>query len=484
MAGYEYSHMKYWGNSWYKDYYPSTYQGVYDDGTPKAGTVNSESENRWKGQTFIVSWYGRANYTLMDRYLLTFTARYDGSSRFADGHRWGFFPSGAFAWRVKDEAFLKNVDAISDLKLRVGWGKTGQQDTGREYYTPIYRVSTNPYYYYPVGPNNEGVLFRPLVYNNDLTWETTTTWNLGLDFGMFNQRLTLNVDAYKRKTTDLLCTPTIPGGMNFDNAMMLNSGSLKNTGIEVAITGKPVQTNDWFVELSVNAAYNKNEISELYGGRDMVEAGMQVGQNQAITYNKVGKPASSFWVYQQVYDQSGRPIMGAYVDRNGDGAIDENDRYFYKNITAPWTGGFSFKVAYKNWDLGTNFRGSFGNYVYNDIEQGRANSAVLYNSKGYYENSTKDYVALKWNSYNYPLTDYFVQNASFLKCDNITLGYNFENLFKGGNYDGVSGRIYASCTNVFTITKYKGIDPEQTSGREGSIYPRCRTFLMGLNLNF
>ena len=484
MGGYEYSHMKYWGNSWYKDYYPSTYLGTYDDGTPKAGTVNSESESRWKGQTFIVSWYGRANYTLMDRYLLTFTARYDGSSRFADGHRWGFFPSGAFAWRVKDEAFLKNVDAISDLKLRIGWGKTGQQDTGREYYTPIYRVSTNPYYYYPVGPDNEGILYRPLVYNNDLTWETTTTWNLGLDFGMFNQRLTINVDAYKRKTTDLLCTPTIPGGMNFDNAMMLNSGSLKNTGIEVAITGKPVQTNDWFVELSVNAAYNKNEISELYGGRDMVEAGMQVGQNQAITYNKVGKPASSFWVYQQVYDQNGRPIMGAYVDRNGDGAIDENDRYFYKNITAPWTGGFSFKVAYKNWDLGTNFRGSFGNYVYNDIEQGRANSAVLYNSKGFYENSTKDYVSLKWNSYNYPLTDYFVQNASFLKCDNITLGYNFENLFKAGNYDGVSGRIYASCTNVFTITKYKGIDPEQTSGREGSIYPRCRTFLMGLNLNF
>ena len=484
MGGYEYSHMKYWGDSWYKDYYPSTYLGTDDEGNPKAGTINSQSENHWKGQTFIVSWYGRANYTLMERYLLTFTARYDGSSRFADGHRWGFFPSAALAWRVKDEAFLKNVDAISDLKVRLGWGKTGQQDTGKEYYTPIYRVSTNPYYYYPVGPGNDGLLYQPLVYNNDLTWETTTTWNLGLDFGMFDQRLTINVDAYKRKTTDLLCTPTIPGGMNFDNAMMLNSGSLKNTGIEVAISGKPVVTKDWFVELGINAAYNKNEISELYGGRDMVEAGMQVGQNQAITYNKVRKPANSFWVYQQVYDESGRPIMGAYVDRNGDGTIDENDRYFYKHITAPWTGGFSFKVAYKNWDLGTNFRGSFGNYVYNDIEQGKANSAVLYNSKGYYENSTKDFVALKWNSYNYPLTDYFVQNGSFLKCDNITLGYNFENLFKSGNYQGVGGRIYASCTNVFTITKYKGIDPEQTSGREGSIYPRCRTFLMGLNLNF
>lgn len=484
MAGYEYSRMKYWGNQWYKSYYPSTNEGTYDDGTPKANTVNSSSASNWRGQTVLVSWFGRANYTLLDRYLFTFTARYDGSSRFADGHRWGFFPSAAAAWRVKDEAFLKDVNAISDFKIRLGWGKTGQQDTGKEYYTPTYKVSTSNDHLYPVGPDNDGVLYQPLVYNNDLTWETTTTWNIGLDYGMFNQRLTFNIDAYKRKTTDLLCTPTIPAGQNFDNAMMLNAGSLKNTGIEVAISGKPVQTKDWFVEIGVNAAYNKNKISELYGGRDMIEAGMQVGQNQMITYHKVGEPANSFWVYQQVYDETGRPIQGCYVDRNADGVIDENDRYFYKSINAPWTGGFSFKVAYKNWDLGTNFRASFGNYVYNDIEQGKMNSAVLYNSKGYYENSTQDFVNLNWSSYNYPLTDYFVQNASFLKCDNITLGYNFENLFKAGNYHGITGRIYASCSNVFTITDYKGLDPEQNSGRESSIYPRCRTFLVGLNLNF
>ena len=259
---------------------------------------------------------------------------------------------------------------------------------------------------------------------------------------------------------------------------------MKNTGVEIALTGKPVQTKDWFVELGVNAAYNKNEITELYGGRDMIEAGMQVGQNQVITYHKVGEPANSFWVYQQVYDEAGRPIMGCYVDRNADGVIDENDRYFYKNITAPWTGGFSLKVSYKNWDLGTNFRASFGNYVYNNIEQGKANSSTLYNSKGYYENSTMDFVNLGWTSYNYPLSDYFVQNASFLKCDNITLGYNFANLFKAGSYKGISGRIYVSCSNVFTLTDYDGLDPEQTSGMESSIYPRSRTYLLGLNLNF
>ncbi len=490
MAGYEYSRMKYWGGSWYRDYYPMTNTGedeVDGEKVPRAGKIHSQSNPEWKGQTVLVSWYGRANYTLMDRYLFTFTARYDGSSRFADGHRWGFFPSAAFAWRLKDESFLKNVDIISDAKIRVGWGKTGQQNTGREYYTPVYKVTTdiaNSHYLYPIGPNTTGVLYQPLVYNNDLTWETTTTWNFGVDFGMWNQRLTLAFDAYHRKTTDLLCTPTIPGGMNFDNAMMLNAGSLKNTGIEIAVTGRPLQTKDWFIEVGANVAYNKNKITELYGGRDMIEAGMTVGTDSKVTYHKVGEPANSFWVYQQVYDQSGRPIQGVYVDRNADGTIDDNDRYFYKNIAAPWTGGFNFKVSYKDWDLGTNFRFSLGNYVYNDIVQGKMNSTVMANPGGFYENSTNDIINLKWSSYNYPLSDYFVQNASFLKCDNITLGYNFDKLFKTNAYHGLSGRIYASCSNVFTVTKYKGLDPEQTSGKEGSVYPRCRTFLLGLNLNF
>ena len=317
-----------------------------------------------------------------------------------------------------------------------------------------------------------------------MTWETTTTWNVGIDYGMFDQRLVLNLDAYYRKTTDLLSTTTISAGQNFDNALLMNAGTLENKGFEVAITGRPIQTKDWFVEVGVNAAYNKNKITELAGGRDMIEAGMQVGQNQPITYHKVGQPANSFLVYQQVYDENGRPIMGCYVDRDGNGEIDENDRYFYKNIVAPWTGGFNFKVSYKNWDLGSNFRFSLGNYVYNGYEQSKANTSELCNPKGYYENATKDITTLGWTSNNYPLTDYFVQNASFLKCDNITLGYNFNNVLKMGKYHGISGRIYASCSNVFTITKYKGLEPELTSGKDDNVYPRCRTFLLGLNLNF
>ena len=466
--------------------YPSTNEGKNDKGEALAGTVKSYDTSRYKGQIYLVSWYGRANYSLLDRYLLTFTARYDGSSRFSDGHRWGFFPSAAFAWRVKDESFLKNVDAISDLKLRLGWGKTGQQDTGKEYYTPVFAKSTSMHHLYPIGgsANNKGILYRPLAFNDDLTWETTTTWNIGLDYGMFDQRLTVNLDAYLRKTTDLLSETTIPAGQNFDRRLWKNAGTLENKGIEVAVTGRPIQTKDWFVELSVNAAYNKNEITELAGGRDMIEAGMKVGRDSYVTYHKVGKPANSFWVFQQVYDENGRPIMGCYVDRDGNGEIDENDRYFYKNIVAPWTGGFSFKVSYKNWDLGSNFRASFGNYIYNGYAQSKANTKVLCNPSGYYENCTKELTTLGWTSYNYPLSDYFVQNASFLKCDNITLGYNFNNLLHMGNYKGISGRIYASCSNVFTITKYKGLEPEQTSGMDNNIYPRCRTFLLGLNLNF
>ena len=480
MAGYEYSRMKYWGGEITENYYPATYQGKFDDGTPMAGTINSYSNTIWKGQTVLVSWYGRANYTLMDRYLFTFTARYDGSSRFADGKRWGFFPSAAAAWRIKDEKFLKDVNAISEAKIRLGWGKTGQQNTGKEYYTPTYQKTTSIDRLYPIGPDNDGTLFKPVVYNNDLTWETTTTYNVGLDFGMFNQRLTLNVDAYYRKTTDLLCSPTVSAGQNYDNKVLMNVGSLENRGIEIALAGKPIQSKNWFMELGVNAAYNKNKITEITaGGRDMIEAGMEVGMQKDITYHKVGQPANSFWVYQQVYDEAGRPIQGAYVDRNGDGTIDDNDRYFYKTINAPWTGGFYFKLSYKNWDLGTNFRASLGNYVYNDIIQSKMNTDVLYNSQGYYSNSTPSIVALKWTSYDYPLSDYFVQNASFLKCDNITLGYNFKTWD-----DFLTGRIYASCTNVFTITKYDGIDPEQTTGKESSLYPRGRTFLVGLNLNF
>ena len=485
MAGYEYSRMKYWGDSWNKSYYPNTYEGTDDDGNTLAGKIKSDTNDYWKGQVILVSWLGRMNYSFRDRYLLTVSARYDGSSRFADGHRWGFFPSAAFAWKINSEPFLKDVKSISDLKLRLSWGQTGQQDTGMEYYTPTYVHGTNNLYTYPIGSGNDGTLWKPLTYNEDLTWETTTTYNIGLDFGMWNQRLTMSLDVYKRKTTDLLCKPTIPAGMNFDNTMMLNAGEVDNTGFEFSINGKIIQTNDWFFELGMNAAYNKNKVSELYGGRDKIEAGLYVGQNMSLTYHKVGEPANSFFVYQQVYDADGRPVMGSYVDRNADGLIDDNDRYFYKNIAAPWTGGFNIKLGYKNFDLGTNFRASFGNYVFNDIVQGKMNTSVLYNgSKGYYENSTMAIVKNGWTSYNYPLSDYFVQNASFLKCDNITLGYSFENLFKCGKYEGISGRVYASCSNVFTITNYEGLDPEQPSGLESSVYPRCRTFLFGLNLNF
>ena len=495
MAGYEYSHMKYWGDQWSKSMYPSTYEGKNDAGEALAGTVKSYDTSNWKGQTYLVSWYGRANYSLLDRYLLTFTARYDGSSRFADGHRWGFFPSAAFAWRIKDEKFLKDIDAISDLKLRLGWGKTGQQDTGKEYYTATYKKSTSNHHLYPIGgiANNPGILYRPLAYNDELTWETTTTWNVGLDYGMFDQRLTINLDGYIRKTTDLLSTTTIAAGQNFDNALLMNAGTLKNKGFEVAITGRPIQTKDWFVELSVNAAYNKNEITDLIDDDPnyyVATGGISGGTGVNCQAHAVGHPMSSFYVYQQIYDEAGKPIQGAYVDRNGDGTISEKDKYFYKSPNAPWTMGFNARLDYKNWDFGFNLRANLGNYVFNDRMSDYYNvgtSSLFESVSGnYFNNRPKYSVEYGWNAYDASsyLSDRWVQNASFLKLDNITVGYSFQNLFKCGSYDGIAGRLYATVNNVFTITKYKGIDPEVFGGIDNSVYPRPFSMVLGLSLSF
>ncbi|MCF0201930.1 MAG: TonB-dependent receptor [Bacteroidaceae bacterium] len=482
MAGYEWSHFKYKGNSESYGMYPSTSPKKDDAGNPLAGTKYDPKTGKWESEHFIVSWFGRMNYTLLERYLFTFTMRADGSSRFAKGKKWGYFPSAAIAWRAKDEPFLKNVEAVSDAKLRLGWGITGQQDLlGKDYYyLPRYEVSTTTQYTYPVGGDGNGVLYKPKEYNTELTWEKTTTYNIGIDLGFFNQRLTLTVDGYIRKTKDLLNNSTVTTGSNFNNTVMSNVGSLENKGVEVSVTGRPIQKNGWYWEITANAGYNQNKITELYGGRDVIEAGMQVGTNEAITYHKIGMPANTFYVYQQVYDENGRPIMGCYVDRNGDGQINDADRYYYKSTTAPWTAGLSSRLQYKNWDLGFNFRASFGNYVYNNLLGGKANVATSYNSKGFYDNTTLELVKMGWTSYNYSRSDYFVQNASFVKCDNITLGYNFDKLFT----DKITGRIYASVSNVFTITKYKGLDPEQNDGKESALYPRPRTFLLGLTLNF
>ena len=484
MAGYEWQHFHNEGNYYYYGLYPETNEGTDDDGNSLYGTHYSTSESIWETENYIVSFFGRANYTLLNRYLFTATLRYDGSSRFKD--HWALFPSFAFAWRIKDEKFLKNNDFVSELKLRLGYGQTGQQEgIGNYNYFASYNVNSNAdSYYAAIG---DGTLYRPDAYNSDLTWETTTTYNVGVDFGIFKGKLSGSVDYYYRKTTDLLNSVYVAAGSNFSNIVTSNIGSLENQGVEVSLTYRPISSKNWYWEITANAAYNHNEITELIGqeGYYVATGSISAGTGNYAQAHAVGHAASSFYVYQQVYDEDGLPIEGVFVDRNGDGQITTDDKYFYKSPAAPWTAGLSTRLQYKNWDLGFTLRASIGNYVYNDVQASNVNISKRYdNSYGYLQNTTHVSLTNNWSSYDYVLSDYFVQNASYLKCDNITLGYSFENILGGHKYKGVSGRLYGSVSNVFCITKYDGIDPEVDGGIDSSIYPRPITFQVGVNLNF
>ena len=426
----------------------------------------------------------RANYTLMNRYYFTATLRDDGSSRFKK--HWGLFPSFAFAWRIKDEANLKNIDWLSDLKFRAGYGKTGQQEGIDNYlWFKQYKKGQN-FGNYPIG-NGDGTIYTPLYYNDDLKWETTTTYNLGLDFGFCNQRFTGSLDYYVRKTTDLINSAPVAALAGSADKGIQNIGSLKNQGIEATFNWVALNTKDWYWTMSYNVTYNQNTITDLNGVSetgDPVPTGDNIDKVNKVLAYQTGYPATSFYVYEQMYDKNGKPIEGAVVDRNGDGVISEADKYLYKQAAAPVTMGFSTRVEYKGFDLGFSLRASLGNYVFNNFEQGnrlKTTSAVWCQS-AYLANrpvSTLGWLSDKEES---KLSDYFVQNASFLKMDNITLGYSFNRLFKSGSWNGISGRIYGSVSNVFTITNYKGIDPEVYNGIDNNIYPRPITF--GLNLNF
>ncbi len=496
MVGYEWSHNKYWGNSAYESLYPMTY-GTYlvgnevknmDDLVALRGTPFSSSASEWKQESYLVSFFGRANYIAFDRYMLTATVRRDGSSRFYD--HWATFPSVALGWKISEEAFLKNAKWLDELKLRLGWGKTGQQDgIGNYNYFASYNVnttSTNGLYPITGIGNDQGYLYRPDAYNKHLKWETTTTSNIGLDFAFFRNRISGSVDYYYRKTTDLINDATVSAGSNFRNQVKSNIGSLENKGIEASLTVRPVQTENIQWEVTANFTYNKNEITELTGEGDIIMTGsISAGTGNQVQAHAVGHPANSFYVFQQVYDQNGKPLEGVYVDRNADGVINDADRYFYKSPAAPYTAGLSSRLQVKNWDFGFGLRASFDNYVYWDRGAGFSNIAMRYDASfNYLQNVIPQAVENGWTTYDYVKTDYFVHNGSFLKCDNITLGYSFEDLFKAGNYNGLSGRIYLAATNVFTVTKYDGLDPEVFNGIDNVIYPRPFTIQCGLNLNF
>ena len=446
---------------------------------PVAGSVATLSEFHNKSEYYLVSFFGRANYSYDNRYMLTATVRWDGTSRFTN-NKWGFFPSVAFGWNIKGESFLKNAQSVSDLKLRLSWGQTGQQDIGDVYQSiPTYQTNLVGSYYMfngqvivPITPNG---------YNADLKWETTTTYNIGLDYGFFNDRLFGTLDFYYRETTDLLNYTPVAAGANLTNYLFANIGSLVNKGVEFEITGIPVQTQDWNWTVGANFAYNQNRITKLTtndgeGYTGVATGGISGGVGNTIQRHMVGYPANTFYVYQQLYDENGAPIPGAYVDQNGDGVIDADDLYYLGQANPVWTLGFNTSVSWKNLTLAIAGHGNLGNMVYNNNASRLSLLSDLW-TNSFVRNCMTAAPGWGFNNAAY-LSDYWVEDGSFFKIDRITLSYLFD-LGKGGSLN-----LFGTVQNVATFTNYSGIDPEVFGGIDNNVYPRPRTYIIGLKYNF
>lgn len=455
----------------------------YVKSTNVAGTKDIELANTDPTEYYLVSFFGRLNYTLKDRYLATLTLRQDGTSRFSPETRWGLFPSVALAWKIKEEAFLKDSDALTDLKLRLGWGVTGQQNIGQgDYpYLAIYTVSQdNARYQFG---NDYVSTLRPEGYDAKVKWEETTTYNVGFDYGFLKNRITGSIDLYQRDTKDLLNEINIPAGTNFTNRILTNVGNMTNKGFEFTINGKLISTNDLSWDLGFNLTYNQNKITKLTNSEDPDYLGVETGSVEGnvgsnIQIHSVGYAKNSYFVWEQVYTPEGKPVEGLYVDQNNDGLITSDDRYRYHTPDANVFMGFSTKLEYKNFDAALGGRINLGNWVYNNLNSRTNYANNLYWSSNYLINLTKDYLNTRFNTMQL-FSDYYVQNASFLRIDHITLGYNLPKL--AGN---MNLRLFGSVQNVLVVTKYAGLDPEVDGGIDNNVYPRPRTFTLGVSVEF
>ena len=457
----------------------------------KEGWIYNEADGRyWQEgyhripkENYLVSFFGRMNWHYKDRYLLTATLRRDGSSRFSKNNRWGTFPSVAFAWTVLNEPWMEPArEVLSNLKLRLGYGVTGQQEIGDYLFLATYSLGTNP-----TGQYLDSYLLKPNGYSPDLKWEETATYNLGIDFGFLNNRITGTIEYYDKRTKDLLNSVSAPAGTNFTNIITANVGSMKNQGVEFNVNAVAIQSRDFTWDLGFNFTWNKSRITKLTATYNPDYPGIAAGNapfatGTTIQYHQVGYAPSTFYLYQQVYDEQGKPIQNAVVDRNQDGEITQADQYFTGKSPMPKVFiGLNSQFKYKKWDLGFNLRANFGNYVFNGFAADHTTLAH-FNNQGFINNYSVDADKYGWTkmSENYQKTsDLYLENASFLKMDNLTLGYSFDKFFT----ERISGRISFSVQNVFTITGYQGLDPE-TSAIDSNIWPRPRTFTVGLNLNF
>ena len=429
----------------------------------------------------LISYYARLNYTFDSRYMLTATVRRDGTSRFNKDNRWGTFPSVALAWRVSEEAFLKDNTVLSNLKLRASYGVTGQQDgIGNYNYLPVYTYSQTGA---EVQFGNQFInTYRPEAYVSDLKWETTTSWNAGFDFGFLKDRISGSFDFYTRKTEDLLATVAAPAGSTFDKTILTNVGNVDSKGIEVTLNATPIQTKDWNWDVSFNMTWQKMKVKNLSLVESSAVTNTAVGpwidgyQFQVLSE---GYEPYMFYVYHQLYDEkTGKPIEGAYADLNDDGVIDSNDLYRYKSPAPDFIYGFSTSLRYKKWTLSTSLRANVGNYVYNGMAMNTgAWSTVSYNTYQL-NNLNSSYLKTGFQNRQY-LSDYYIENSSFLKMDNLSLAYNFGRICKW-----FSMNASVMVQNVFCITKYTGVDPEVPNGMDVSFYPRPRTYSLSLGFEF
>jgi len=437
-------------------------------------------------ENILVSLFGRLNYSFKGKYLLTGTIRRDASTRFAENHWVGWFPSAAFAWRMKDENFLRNSSTFSDLKLRLGYGVTGQQEgIGLYDYLPRYSQS-NAQAQYQFG-NTFYPLYRPAGYNPNLKWEQTSTYNVGLDYGFLNGRISGSVDFYLKKTKDLLSVIDQPAGTNFSNKILANIGDMENRGVELTINTNLVSHKNLSWDLGFNATYNENEITKLTFTNDPkfpgnLVGGIAGGVGSTIQIHSVGFPKSSFYVYQQVYDKNGKPIEGLFEDRNRDGIINNDDLYRYKAPDPRFYLGAYSNLTYKKWDAGFSLRANLGNYMYNNRFSNTGVQRNIIDPLGFLANGSRNVLETNFtgNGDKYLLSDYYIENASFLRMDNINVGYNAGNLLGGKT----NLRAGITVQNVFTVTNYRGVDPEVSGGIDNNFYPRPRNFVFSVGINF
>ena len=474
LAGYE-----------YQDYLTKNYN--YPDVTYDGTIVSSPNFPYDKPEYRLVSFLGRVVYNFKDRYILTGSVRRDGSSKFNTNNRWGTFPSAAFAWKIKEESFARNSKVVSDMKLRIGYGVTGQQD-GIGYYDYIsyYNLSSLTAQY-QFG-NSFYQLYRPGGYYYNRKWEQTATTNLALDYGFLNNRISGSIEFYYKKTTDLLNEINQPAGTNFSNKIVANVGSMENRGVEFTINLQPIKNSKVTWDVAFNATYNKNKITKLTISDDPTYAGARFGgisggTGNTILIQSVGYNRGSFYVYKQVYDKTtGKPIDNLFEDLNRDGIINEKDLYQYKGTDPKAFFGFSTNLTYGKWSGGLVMRANVGNYLYNNVASSTGTLRNILNPIGYINNGSADvlYTNFSGNGTNYYLSDYYVQNASFLRMDNINVGYDAGKVFR----DVANLRVSLIVQNVFVVTKYKGLDPEINGGIDNNFYPRPRTIALGLNLGF